>query len=839
MAHVGAACLAAGLVTALYASGAALYGARGGGRRWTVSARRAIYALAGLLVTAAVILEAAYLRSDFSFALVAENSSTDTPTFYKLTAMWSSQAGSLLLWVLLLSLFSSAVLRATRNQQPEVVPYATAVLAGVAAFFLVLTNFYASPFEHLANAPAEGNGLNPLLRHPAMMFHPPMLYTGYVGFSVPFAFAVGALISRRTGADWIGATRRFALIAWTFLGFGIMLGALWSFAELCWGGYWGWDAVENASLMPWLVGTAYLHSIQVEEKRGMLRVWNVSLVMAAFVLALLGTFLVRSGILDSIHAFGASTLGKPFLFFIAACAIGSTALVVSRLDHLRSDARLESIWSREGAFLLNNVVLLALALVLLAGIGPVLTWRKVSAKALRRTLVTPLAIAAAVFVALLAFTEAANSWTSLVMFTLIAFVLAVVGQEFWRGVSARRVMTDEAPPTALTRLVARNRRRWGGYIVHVGIAVLFLGVAASSAFHSQRDIRMKQGQTTTVGDYKVKYLRPTADVGRDTAGTGAPISLGAVLDVSKNGKHTIVRPKRNFYPTNDPSVPLIARFFEGEPTSEVDVRWGLSRDLWFAVQPDLASLIPAIREADRKFGKPEFAKYQGILIATIAKSYANDPPPANFRMIVSPMVSFIWIGGLIAVLGALVALWPGATTRRRAIRAVYAAKLARELSRPCRAPRAPRRLRARRRPGPDRRRCGARVHRRRVVLGEGPLAREDGGRARRLRARPRDLHRRRAGRLRARHLGLRDVRVSRRRLRPRRSPRPSTAIPGRSSAGTSAPGTPTRSTRSSAFARRASAAWSADGVRARGHRPRRDRRHGCARAAAEARGAGA
>jgi cytochrome c-type biogenesis protein CcmF len=719
MAEVGKACLVVGLLTALYAIGAALYGARGGGPRWVVSARHAIYALAGLLVFAFVILESAYLRSDFSYSLVAQNSSLETPTFYKFTAIWSSQAGSLLLWVMLLSLFSSAVLRVTRNQQPEVVPYATAVLGVVASFFLVLVVFYASPFDTLASPPSDGNGLNPLLRHPAMMFHPPMLYTGYVGFSVPFAFAVGALITRRTGMDWIRSTRRFALIAWTFLGFGIMLGSLWSFAELGWGGYWGWDAVENASLMPWLVGTAYLHSIQVEEKRGMLRVWNVSLVMGAFVLALLGTFLVRSGILDSIHAFGASTLGKPFLFFIATVALGATALIVSRLDYLRSDAKLETIWSREGAFLLNNLVLVALAfviwwgtffpliseaftgkkasvgppwfdrytvplalvLVLLAGIGPLLTWRKISWRALRHTLVIPIAVSAGVFVLLLAFSDASKSWTSLVMFTLVAFVLAVIGQEFWRGVGARRVMTREAPPTALAHLVGRNRRRWGGYIVHVGIAVLFLGVAASSAFHSQRDVHLKQGQTTTVGGYKVKYLRPTADVGRDTAGTGAPISLGAVLDVSKDGKHTIVRPKRNFYPVNDPNVPMIARFFEGEPTSEVDVRWGLKRDLWFAIQPDLASLMPAIREADKKFSGPQFQRYLPTLIAAIAQSYANDPPPANFRMIVSPLVSFIWIGGLIAVFGALIALWPGAETRRRAVHSVYAAKLARELSR--------------------------------------------------------------------------------------------------------------------------------------------------------------
>jgi cytochrome c-type biogenesis protein CcmF len=323
---------------------------------------------------------------------------------------------------------------------------------------------------------------------------------------------------------------------------------------------------------------------------------------------------------------------------------------------------------------------LALVLVLLAGIGPLLTWRKVSTRALRRTLLVPLVVTAAVFVLLLTLTDASHSWTSLAMFSFVAFVVAVVGQEFWRGIGARRVMTHEAPPTALVRLVGRNRRRWGGYVVHVGIAVLFLGVAASSAFHSQKDVHLTQGQTTTVGGYQVKYLRPTAEVGHDTAGTGAPISLGAVLDVSKNGHHTIVRPKRNFYPVNDPTVPMIARFFEGEPTSEVDVRWGVKRDLWFAIQPDLASLMPAIREADKKFsGLP--AQYQAQLITAIAKSYAHNPPPANFRMIVAPMVAWIWFGGLIAVFGALIALWPGAETRRRAVHSVYAAKLARELSR--------------------------------------------------------------------------------------------------------------------------------------------------------------
>src|SRR3954449_5386612 len=583
MAGVGSACLVVALLTALYAVGAALYGAHGGGRRWVVSARHAIYALAGLLVTAFVILEAAYLRSDFSFSLVAQNSSTDTPTFYKFTAIWSSQAGSLLLWVLLLSLFSSAVLRATRNQQREVVPYATAVLGVIASFFLMLVVFYASPFDTLAHPPSEGNGLNPLLRHPAMMFHPPMLYTGYVGFSVPFAFAVGALITPRTGADWIRATRRFALIAWTFLGFGIMLGSLWSFAELGWGGYWGWDAVENAALLPWLVGTAYLHSIQVEEKRGMLRVWNVSLIMGTFLLALLGTFLVRSGILESIHAFGASTLGTPFLAFIALVLVGSVVLVLSRLGDLRSDARLDSMFSREAFFLLNNLVLvaltlvifwgtffpviseaftgnrasvgppyferlttpLAIVLVLLAGIGPVLAWRRVTLASLRRVFVFPLAAAALALLAMLVATPVAESGTSLVMFTLIAFVLAVVVQEFWRGTSARRAVSHEAWPVALGQLVVRNWRRYGGYIVHAGIAILFVGVAASSAFQHESTVSLSPGQSSKVGGYTVTYRRPSAQFLNDRTGTGAPVSLGAVMDVSRRSKEWAMDPSKN------------------------------------------------------------------------------------------------------------------------------------------------------------------------------------------------------------------------------------------------------------------------------------------------------
>src|SRR6188472_1765725 len=434
MAVVGSACLAVALLTAAYAVGASLYGARNGRREWVTSGRRAIYCLAGLCVAAFAILESAFLRSDFSYALVAEGSSTSTPTFYKVTALWATQDGSLLLWATLLSLFASSVLFLTRRSLRDIAPYATAVLGVVAGFFLLLMVGWENPFDTLANPPAEGAGLNPLLRHPAMMIHPPMLYTGYVGFSVPFAFAIGALVTRHTGADWIRATRRFALIAWIFLGTGIMLGALWSYTELGWGGYWAWDPVENASLMPWLVGTAFLHSIMVQEKRGMLKIWNASLICATFTLALLGTFLVRSGILNSIHAFGASTLGIPFLVLIGVMIAGSIALVVSRAPDLRSEHKLDSLLSREAIFLLNNLVLvglcfvifwgtffplisealtgneasvgppwfdryivpLALVLVLLSGIGPVIAWRHATAANLRRNLLRPAAVGVAV-----------------------------------------------------------------------------------------------------------------------------------------------------------------------------------------------------------------------------------------------------------------------------------------------------------------------------------------------------------------------------------------------------------------------------------------------------------
>src|ERR1700736_6193142 len=364
MAGLGRVWLLLALAVCAYGIWASLYGARSGRPEFSASGRRSVYALAGILTIAFAVLEVAFLRNDFVFNTVANTSSRTTPTFYRAAAVWSSQEGSLLLWAWLLSMWSSLALFLTRRRMREVAAYATAVLLGLAGFFVSLMIFYATPFATSSRVPAEGVGLDPLLRFPTMAIHPPMLYSGYTLCTIPLAFGIGALLARRVDADWIRATRRFAFAAWLFLGLGILLGARCSYAELGWGGYWGWDAVENASLMPWLTGTAFLHSLMIQEKRGMLKVWNVSLVLATGTLAIMGTFLVRSGVLNSIHAFGGATLGVPFVCLIALLLAGSIYLVVSRRDMLRSEHRLDSLLSRESLFLPNNLVLVALCFVI-------------------------------------------------------------------------------------------------------------------------------------------------------------------------------------------------------------------------------------------------------------------------------------------------------------------------------------------------------------------------------------------------------------------------------------------------------------------------------------------
>ena len=732
MVELGSACLIVAAVASAYAVGAALYGGRRGNLRWVDSARRAIYSLCALLTVAVAVLQAAFLRSDFSVELVADHSSTTTPTFYKLTAMWSSQGGSLLLWAWVLSIAATAVLLVTRRRHREIVPWATAVLAGIALFFvgLMLVAGGANPFARLSPAPAEGVGLMPLLRHPAMAIHPPMLYSGYVLFSIPFAFAIGALISRRVDASWIRTTRRFAILAWAFLAVGILLGARWSYSELGWGGYWAWDPVENASLMPWLIGTAFLHSIMVQERRGMLRIWNVSLICATFALALVGTFLVRSGILESIHAFGASTVGGPLLALIAITVLGSAALIASRADDLKSERRVESLASREAVFLINNLLLvglcvvifwgtffplisealtgdratlgppwfdrytapLAIVLVLFTGIGPLLAWRRVTRGALWRILRAPIAVAAAAAMAIAALTDALSHPAALALFAFAAFAVAAVIQEFVRGAGAQRRVGGGSWAAALGTVVARNRRRYGGYIVHAGVAVLLVAVAASSSFQTSSDVRLAPGESTTVGDFEVTYERPTAGID----GAEQKLVFGAVLDVERDGSQfATLSPSREYHSVAGAAgAGPLRSFFEGEATSEVGRREGLGSDLWIAMQPDLAPLDDVIAGADRRLvrlaesvpmddpqAQEQLRALQGVAVGAIAERYEAGALPIDVRINVNPLVLWIWLGAGIAVSGALIAIWPSPQARRRRVSDVYAARLARDLGR--------------------------------------------------------------------------------------------------------------------------------------------------------------
>jgi cytochrome c-type biogenesis protein CcmF len=719
MALVGRTLLILALVVAVYGFGASIYGARGGRREWVDSARRAMYTLAGLAVFAFVILDVAFVTSNFSYNLVAQASSTTTPVFYRAAAIWSTQQGSLLLWVMLLSLWSSLALFLTRRRVREIVPYAQAVMFGFCIFFAGLNVLFANPFKTSTHPPIEGAGLDPLLRHTTMMIHPPMLYSGYTLLTVPFAFAVGALITRRLNVEWIAVTRRFALAAWLCLGVGILLGARWSYTELGWGGYWAWDPVENAALMPWLCCTAYIHSIMIQEKRGMLKVWNASLILMTGTLAIVGTFLVRSGILSSIHAFVSDpTLNVSFVVLIATMALGSIWLVVSRRDGLRSDAHLDSLLSREAVFLFQNLVLvamtcvifwvtffpliseaitgtqvsvgppafrpfvvpLALLLVVLSGIGPIIAWRRVTPAKLRRGFAFPVAAAFATLIALLVASDADRHPFALTMFAAGTFVVAAVTQEFFRGVRARRALTREAAPVALKSLIRRNRRRYGGYIVHAGVAVALIGVAASTSFQHSRYATLRPGQSARIDGYDIRYVSPTATA------SNQKISLGAVLGVSRGGHHvTTLRTSFGLYPSQDPTLGPIGRFFNGSDESRIGLDAGLTHDIWTVVDPSLAPLQGLINQGDRLVSRAlvaaENAPPAGRAVALnqlfalrdaaingLTQRFISHPWPVTFLLIVSPLVTWLWLGAIIAIIGGLIALWPMPPLARRRVR---------------------------------------------------------------------------------------------------------------------------------------------------------------------------
>ena len=652
MPELGRAALVVTLGLSLYALVAGAAAAHLGRRRLARSAQNALVASFASTAVAAAVLLAALLRNDFSLEYVARTTSEALPTVYTISAFWGGQEGSLLLWLLVLTGFGAAAVSMNRAWARDLIVWAVPVFAAVATFFAFLLVAVASPFV-TQPAPPDGAGMTPSLQNPYMLAHPPLLYLGYVGLTVPFAFAMGALISGRLDERWLIATRRWTLFAWAALGVGQLLGSHWAYVEVGWGGYYAWDPVENAALMPWLAATAFLHSVMIQEKRGMLKVWNMLLVILAFSLSLFGTFLTRSGVVNSIHSFTESSIGPWFLAFIGVVVAVSVGLVLWRLPALRSVTRLESPISREAAFLYNNLLLLALCLailwgvvypmlseavrgeavvlgrsyydfflrvfglplLLLMGIGPLIAWRHASLRSLGTTFRWPTIVALGAGLALLLL-GAGSSVPGLVAYTFSAFVATTIVMEFVRGTRARKALGASSWPSAFTSLIGRNRRRYGGYVVHAAIVLLAVGVAGSSAFDSVAEARLTQGRSMTIGDYTLTY-RSLEE--RQVANA---TEIRATLDVRRGGRDLgTLQAGKNAYT------------IEQQVSNEVGIR------------------------SDRLTGEDLFVIAEQI-----------DPDGSvYFRVFVKPLVNLIWVAGLVFLAGSLITLWPDRREQRRLI----------------------------------------------------------------------------------------------------------------------------------------------------------------------------
>jgi cytochrome c-type biogenesis protein CcmF len=634
-----------------YALVAGAWAARRRRRRLALSAQNALLAAFPATIVAAVVLWVALARRDFTFAYVSQHTSRSLPLGYALSAFWGGQEGSLLLWLLILTGYGALAVWLNRRAR-ELVAWAVPVLGLIAGFFAFMLVFVSSPFA-TQPAPADGAGMVPSLQNPYMLAHPPMLYLGYVGLAIPYAFAMGALLSRRTDERWIVMTRRWTLAAWTFLGVGQLLGAHWAYVEIGWGGYYAWDPVENAALMPWLAATAFLHSVMIQEKRGMLKVWNMVLVGLAFCLSIFGTFLTRSGVVNSIHSFSQSPLGGWFLAFIAVVTLLTVGLIYLRLPLLRTKTKLESLVSREATFLYNNLLLVALCLtilwgvvyplvtqalngetrsvskpyydfflhtfglplLLLMGIGPLVAWRRASLRALGKTFVVPAAAALATGAALLAL-GFGTSTPGLLAYTFSAFVAAAIVLEFVRGTRARRAIAGEGWWRAFAMLVARNRRRYGGYVVHAAVVLLAIGIAGSSAYQTVREQPLRPGQSMEAAGYTLTYR------GLTTKQEANAQAARATVEVTRGGAHVAtLHPGKNDYPV------------EQQTSNEV------------SIYHDPRSLGDVFTIADQIPAKPG--------------------GPLYLKVLVKPLVNLIWLAGFLFVGGSLVAMWPDAVEQRR------------------------------------------------------------------------------------------------------------------------------------------------------------------------------
>lgn len=647
METLGALSILLAFCLAVYAVFGSVIGAVGHRPYLVKSAERAVYGVFILLTVASAILVYALLISDFRLAYVAARSNRAMPAVYKFAAWWGGQEGSLLLWSWMLSCYSAIVVFTNRRKLRDMMPWVLMVLMSTQVFFLTLNAWVEPPFQVLAvgkgvTAVADGQGLNPLLQYWTMAIHPPTLYLGYVGFIVPFAFAVGSLITRQPGDAWIHTTRRWSLITWGFQSIGILLGAGWAYAVLGWGGYWGWDPVENASLLPWITATAFLHSVMMQEKKGMMKIWNMVLISATFFLCIFGTFLTRSGIVSSVHAFAQSSLGNWFVAFLAIGIALTTGLIIRRLDYLKSEAHLESVLSRESSFLFNNLILLAscfavlwgtmfpviteavmgekvtvgapffnkvnipigLFLLFLTGVGPLIAWRRSSWDSLKRAFFWPTLSFAVTIAVLLAF--GIRHFYALVSLGLCAFVTCTILMEFWKGARAIALKNKLNMLMATVELTHRNTRRYGGYLVHMGIVLMFIGFTGA-AFNRDTTREVRLGDDFQLGAYQF-HVKEVADGDNPNY-----IWQHAVIGVSKNGKFLgDLMPEKRVYKASE------------QPTSEVAIRRRLNEDVYL----------------------------------NFAGMSQTDAGRAIIQVYLFPLVTWIWLGFLVMMFGTLVCLIP-------------------------------------------------------------------------------------------------------------------------------------------------------------------------------------
>jgi cytochrome c-type biogenesis protein CcmF len=650
-------------IVAFYSIVAAIYGARKNNAALVESARRAMLLTFPLISIAAISLIWLLVNDHYEVAFVYEVTSRSMPTYLKITAWWGGQAGSLLFWSFLLSAFASAVTLRKWDRDIEFLPWVIVVCSVTLMFFLGLVVFYENPFTRywlvagnvephmfqpaLATifTPQDGNGLNPLLRHPGMVIHPPMLYLGFVSFVIPYAFAMAALITGRTDDRWIRLTRRWSLWAWLFLSFGLVLGGRWAYDVLGWGGYWGWDPVEIAAFMPWLTGTAFLHSVMIQEKRGLLKHWNMILVILTYALVIFGTFLTRSGVLSSVHAFANSPIGPLFMAFVSTTLVASIALVIYRWPTLRGETEMKSMLSREALFLLNNLLFMSVlvicfwgvifplvselftgqkvtvgppfyeratapifaALMFLMGVAPLSAWGHSTVKTLGRAMWKSALIALVVTV-ILFFTYTKN-YIALIGFFLIALVLFVTAQEFWRGARARQRTQGENFFTSLSRLMGRNRRRYGGYIIHISMMLMAIGILGIEVFQSATQGELAQGDSLKIADYTVKYKSLAS---WDDAGKGVNFTR-AVVDVYENG------------------------IYLGQLTPRIDY--------YFDSQQNMT--IPGNRST-----------FRDDLYIILVDWQPTTAMGATFKIFVNPLVNWLWIGSLLFLIGIIFAAWP-------------------------------------------------------------------------------------------------------------------------------------------------------------------------------------